>query len=277
MEEDAERRLANLVNAPVVLTLPDMERVRVHRNLVYSASDDPNLRLDIYQPPLELSQARFPVVLLIHGGAGAALRPKDWGFFQSWGRLLAAAGMVAVTFTHRQAGPPDMLLAEAAGDVHDAIQFARQNAGEWGADPDRVGVAAWSLGGALLSGLLREPPPYLRCLLAFCPMLDLQLWAPPGASASILTTLRAFSPVACLEAQHAVPVPPLFIARAGRDGIPLLNTGLDHFVAGALAANLPLTLMNHPEGVHGFDNQNDDARSREILGAAITFARSHLT
>jgi acetyl esterase/lipase len=275
--EDAERRLANLVNPPVVLSLPDMEQVRVHRNLVYSGSDDPNLRLDVYQPPFEPSKARFPLVLLIHGGAGAALRPKDWGFFQSWGRLLAAAGMVAVTFTHRQAGPPDMLLAEAAGDVRDAIQFARQNASQWSADADRVGVAAWSLGGALLSGLLRETPPYLRCLLAFYPLLDLQLWAPPAAEPAVLATLRAFSAVACLEAQKAVPVPPLFIARAGRDGIALLNDGLDRFVAGALAANVPLTLMNHPEGVHGFDNQNEDARSREILSAAITFARNHLT
>jgi acetyl esterase/lipase len=99
--EDAERRLANLVNPPVVLTLPGMEQVRVQRNLVYCARDDPNLRLDVYQPPDEPSAAPFPIVLLIHGGAGAALKAKDWGFFQSWGRLLAAAGMVAVTFTHR--------------------------------------------------------------------------------------------------------------------------------------------------------------------------------
>ena len=273
--EDAESRLANLVDAPVVLTLPDMEQVRVHSNLIYSANDDPNLRLDVYQPPVQPSNSPFPLVLLVHGGAGAALRPKDWGFFQSWGRLLAAAGMVAVTFTHRLAGPPDMLLTEAAADVQDALQFARQNASQWNADGDRVGVAAWSLGGTLLSGLLREKPPYLRCILAFYPMLDLRLWAPPAASASILATLSAFSPVVCLEAQQAVP--PLFIARAGRDSIPLLNDGLDRFVAGALAANVPLTLMNHPEGAHGFDSQNDDDRSREILGAAITFARSHLT
>ena len=109
------------------------------------------------------------------------------------------------------------------------------------------------------------------------PPMQVQLdSAPPGADASALSTLRAFSPVACLaEAQQ--PVPPLFIARAGRDAMPLLNNGLDRFVASALAANVPLTLLNHPAGVHGFDSQNDDDRSREILRAAIAFARSHLT
>jgi len=71
-------------------------------------------------------------------------------------------------------------------------------------------------------------------------------------------------------------LPPLFIARAGRDNIPLLNEGLDRFVARALEVNAPVTLINRPEGVHGFDNQTDDARSREILRAAIGFARNHL-
>jgi hypothetical protein len=34
--------------------------------------------------------------------------------------------------------------------------------------------------------------------------------------------------------------------------------------------------MNHPAGVHGFDNQNDDDRSREIMQFLLMFARRHL-
>jgi hypothetical protein len=34
--------------------------------------------------------------------------------------------------------------------------------------------------------------------------------------------------------------------------------------------------MNHPVGVHGFDNQNDDARSREIIEGLLTFLKTHL-
>jgi hypothetical protein len=51
---------------------------------------------------------------------------------------------------------------------------------------------------------------------------------------------------------------------------------IDRFVAKALSANVALTLMNHPQVVHGFDNQNDDDRSREIIRAAIEFIRTHL-
>jgi len=44
----------------------------------------------------------------------------------------------------------------------------------------------------------------------------------------------------------------------------------------ALARNIALSLLNHPDGVHGFDNQNDDERSREIIRSAIAFMYIHL-
>jgi hypothetical protein len=56
----------------------------------------------------------------------------------------------------------------------------------------------------------------------------------------------------------------------------MMNDSIDLFIATALAANAPLTCMNHPLGEHGFDNQNDDDRSREIVGASLAFLREHL-
>jgi hypothetical protein len=68
----------------------------------------------------------------------------------------------------------------------------------------------------------------------------------------------------------------MFLARAGHDEVPTMLDSIDRFVGKALSANVALTLMNHPQGVHGFDNQNDDERSREIIRAAIEFIRTHL-
>jgi acetyl esterase/lipase len=271
---EESKSLADLVNAPVVLNLPGMQEVRVQSNVVYGTPDDPNLRMDVYQPRDRVSGKSFPIVLLIHGGAGAEFRAKDWGVFQSWGRLLAAAGFVAVTFTHRLAPPPNSLLIEAASDVHTALQFVREHARDWSADPDRVCLAVWSAGGPLLTRYLRERPAYLRCVLAFYPLLDLQQYA-PGPDPAIRAFLESFSPIAFVGEKSAIP--PLFIARAGQDAVPLLNDALDRFVAAGLAANAPLTLMNHPTGIHGFDNQNADDRSREILESAIAFVTRHLS
>jgi acetyl esterase/lipase len=231
--------------------------------------------MDVYVPPDLSRQERRPVVAFIHGGAGPQYRPKDWGMFQSWGRLIAAAGMVAVMFTHRFSPPPKWLLVEAASDLSAALQYLRSHAESFQADADRVSACAWSSGGQLLTPLLIERPPFLRCLLAFYPLLDVQQYAPPGDTAA-LQYLKAFSAIAALP-DDASTLTPMFIARAGRDEIPTLNHALDRFVARALAVNAPIIVANHPTGVHGFDNQNHDERSREIIRNSIEFLRAHLS
>jgi acetyl esterase/lipase len=89
-------------------------------------------------------------------------------------------------------------------------------------------------------------------------------------------TLKAFSPITYVQ-KDASKIPPMFIARAGRDEVPTMDDSIDRFVSEALAKNVALTLMNHPQGVHGFDNQNDDDRSREIIRSAIAFMHTHLS
>jgi acetyl esterase/lipase len=266
--------LAERVARPVVYRLPDMDKVRVISNLKYSEVDNPYLLMDVYLPPDLMARERRPVVVFIHGGAGPEYKPKDWGMFQSWGRLVGAAGMVAVMFTHRFSPPPQLLLVEAASDLNTAIKYIRSNAELFHADGDRISVCAWSSGGELLSPLLIERPAFVRCLVAFYALLDVQQYAPPGDAAT-LQYLKAFSAIASLP-EDASTLMPMLVVRAGRDEIPTLNDAMDRFVARALAINAPITVINHPAGGHGFDNQNNDERSREIIRSSIEFMRTHL-
>ncbi len=87
-------------------------------------------------------------------------------------------------------------------------------------------------------------------------------------------TAKAFSPLVSIGS--ASRIPPLFIARAGKDAIPGVNASIDAFVSRALQRNLTLAVVNHPEGSHGFDHREDDARTREILEMALAFFRAHL-
>jgi len=197
--------------------------------------------------------------------------------FQSWGRLVAAAGMVAVMFTHRFSPPPKLLLVEAASDLTAALQYLRSNAESFQADGDRVAVCAWSSGGELLTPLLVERPTFVCCLVAFYALLDVQQYAPPGDAAA-LKYLKAFSAIAALPEDASTLMPMMFV-RAGRDEIPTLNDALDRFVARALAANAPITVMNHPTGGHGFDsfdNKGDEERSKQIVRSSIEFMKTHL-
>ena len=56
-------------------------------------------------------------------------------------------------------------------------------------------------------------------------------------------------------------MPPIFIARAGRDRASI-NETIDHFVAEAGRRGAPVTLMVHENGRHAFDLLDEDERSR---------------
>ena len=87
--------------------------------------------------------------------------------------------------------------------------------------------------------------------------------------------MKKFSPIAYL-ANDSDKIAPLFIARAGRDQVPTMDDSIDRFIREAVAKNVALTFANHPQGVHGFDNQNNEDRSREIIQSALAFMKSQL-
>jgi acetyl esterase/lipase len=264
--------LRDLVMKPVVYSAPGMDKVTVKSDLKYTTTDNPHLRMDVYTPPGLAKGGRRPAVLFIHGSAGAEARAKDWGIYTSWGRLVAASGVVGVTFTHRL-GYPKPFLNDAAGDVEAAVAYVRAHADSLGVDKDRLCLAAYSGGGPLLSAAMRDRPPYVRCLVSFYAFLDVrqsEMHRPHETP----ETLERFSPITYLA--DAGRLAPMFVARAGLDEIPTMNDSIDRFVREAVKQNAALTVYNHPRGVHGFDNQTDDPRSREIVRAALDFMKTHL-
>lgn len=273
-EQEQRRRMRELVMRPVVYKVAGMESVKVVSDLDYTGTNSQYRKMDVYVPPGTAKGERIPAVIFIHGGAAEQFTPKDWGIYTSWGRLVAASGMVAVTFTHRL-GFPKTLLNEGASDVADAVKYVRANADTLNVDKDRLCLIAFSAGGPLLSTAMREKPAYVRCLAAFYAFMDVQQSEPHRASETP-ETVRKFSNITYLADGDAAKIAPLFIARAGRDEVPTMNDSIDRFVREALSKDTALTLMNHPQGAHGFDNRNDDERSREIIRAAIAFMKFHL-
>ena len=258
---------------PVVYRVPGMDRVKVVQNLKYTSTIDPNILMDIYLPP-DLSQSeKRPAVIFIHGGAKPEWTAKDWGVYTTWGRLIAASGFIGVTFTHRLEYP-NMSLENAGQDVIAAINYVRANADKYSVDKDRLCLIAYSAGGPMLSLAMRGDMPYVRCLVGFYAFMDVR--QSDYSKTEKTETVSAFSPITYLQ-KDASTIPPILIARAGRDEVPTMDDSIDRFVREALVRNIALTLANHPQGVHGFDNQNNDDRSREIIRSAIAFMQFHLS
>src|SRR5574341_2357322 len=95
---DEESAFMEVVNKPVVSGVSGMDVVNVLKDRDCKKTNNPNLKMDVYLPPNLPSGAKRPAVVFIHGGAGEGgdYRPKDWGIYQSYGRLIAASGMIAV-------------------------------------------------------------------------------------------------------------------------------------------------------------------------------------
>src|SRR5579864_3041977 len=101
---DQERRLREMLKMPVVYTVPGMDQVQISPGLVYRDDAGISLHMDVYRPANLTKTERRPAVLFLHGGVNLASTlppPAEWGVFQSYGRLMAASGLIGVTFNQR--------------------------------------------------------------------------------------------------------------------------------------------------------------------------------
>jgi acetyl esterase/lipase len=258
----------------VVYEIPGMEQVRRVENRAYKTVDGVNLMLDVYYPVDMRDEEQRPAVLFVHGLGPAQLveHIKDSGQYVSWGQLIAASGLIAITFNHRS---PDehISLKDVAGDVDDLVQYVRTYAGELHIDREKLAIWTCSAGVPLgIRSGLRGTPAFVKCLVAHYGPLDMQ----PLKDEWELTEdeVREFSATTYLE-EPVEKLAPMLITRAGLDH-PSLNTAIDSFIKEASAKTVALDFMTHPGGHHAFDVLDDVARSHEIIKRTLEFIKTYL-
>jgi hypothetical protein len=261
----------DIAKKTVVYEIPGMERVPVRRGVEYSAAEAGALVTDVYVPPDAQAGELRPAVVIVAGYPDAGfeamlgLKFKDMGSSVSWARLIAMSGMAAITYVNR----------EPERDLRALLGYVRANAGELGIDASRLGL--WSSSGNVplaLGTLIAGPREGMRCA-ALCYGLTLDLDGLTGVAEGAKTWGYA-NPAAGKSIEDIPRDVPLFVARAGQDQMPHLNETLDRFIARALAANLPMTVANHPDGPHAFDLFHASERTREIVQQVLEFLRFHL-
>ncbi len=259
----------------IVYSVPGMDRAVVHKDIVYKRAGERELKMDVYQPAGLRANEKRHAVLFIHGGylpPNLLTKPKDWGVYVSWGQLMAASGLVGVTFNHRLYSSWNSL-PDSETDVLDAIRYVREHAESFNIDKDHLTLCVYSGGGLLMSTALREPLPFVSSVVGYYAMLDLQAVREQAPDAVSEAIARDFSPLRLIAAKDK-RFPAIFLSRGGRDDAGL-NRALDAFIQAALANDVMLDVMTHPAGVHGFDVKNDDERSREIIRQTVEFIRAH--
>jgi acetyl esterase/lipase len=234
-------------NQPFVLEIADAARERHDHT-------------DLYLP--DAAEPR-PAVVLVHGGPipsdDSQPSPREWPVFQGYGNLAASVGLVGVTADLRMYGAAGFL--DAARDLADAVHVARADPR---VDAERIALWHFSAGGLLLADWLREPPPWLRCLAATYPLLDVP--AEFGVD-------PRFRPI---EAAHGAAGLPFVLTRVGQER-PELAGAVERFVVAAQAAGVRLEIIDVSHGQHAFDMFNHTDESRDAVRRAMAAVVARLS
>jgi CBS domain-containing protein len=158
-------------------------------------------------------------------------------------------------------------------DVHAVLRHLRDHADPLNLDAERIGLLAESANVTVaLSALMRDSA--LRCAALLCGFtIDLD------GSTTVAAAAREYGFADACAGRSVDDLPadvPLLFVRAGRENYPGLNDALDLVVRRALARNLPLTLVNHAAGAHGFEVDEDRDISRFIVRQVLGFLAFHL-
>jgi acetyl esterase/lipase len=248
-----------------------MDALTVRRDVAYGPPDS-RLRMDVYYPPDETDDGRWPAVIIVAGYPGTmeprptTLTYKEIGWTVSMCQLIALSGMVAIAYTNRD---PVADLQALFEHVHECARSLR-------IDPARIGIIAVSGNvPTALATIMQDASRTPACAaLGYGCLLDLD-----GAT-DVADAARQFgfaNPGAGRTLADLRRDVPLLITRAGRDQFPAMNASIDSFIRHGLIENLPMTLVNHAEGPHAFDLFDDSRTSRDILRQTLRFLRQHLT
>lgn len=248
------------VNA-LALGLPGMDQVQVH-NVQYSSFNDKPLLMDLYYPIDGGSESAYPVVVFVSGFRTSASDFRNYSGFQSWGRLVAADGMVGVTYD-----------TERPEDLGALFAYLKENAEDLEIDPERFGL--WSCSSSVPTALwyaMQEDEKDVKFLVSYYGVMlapdnyqrelhntQCRSWGCYGDELSDVERIRTDLP--------------LFIVRAGRDNSDL-NDIIDHFMELVSGTDVQATYIDHENGQHLFDTGMKDERSIEIIELTLEFMKS---
>ena len=266
MSQETSR--AEITRKTVFYQTPGADAVTVRADIAYRASA-PALTMDIYYPPEAKSGVRVPAVIVVAGYPDPGFERflgckfKEMGSTVSWGRLIAASGMIAITYSN----------ADPATDLDALREHARQDAAPLGIDERRIGL--WASSGNVPLALSLIAQKQVKCAaLCYGYMLDLD----GSTRVAEAAKMWGFANPAASKSMDEFPADvPLLIVRAGQDQTPGLNETIDSFLTHAVRRNLPVAFVNHPPAPHAFDLMEDSERSRAIIRQVLDFLKENLS
>jgi acetyl esterase/lipase len=251
----------------------------VTTDVAYGHKDGLALTFDVYRPAQPNGAG---VIVIVSGG---------WQSSVEMGRLIAQGYQPPLNkkgfamFAVRHGSSPKYPMSAIVADVRLAVRFIRQHAGEYGVDPNRLGVLGGSAGGqlALLLGTTADSgdpsatDPVLRessrvaAVVAYFPPTDLFRWqnrrAFPATSALTEADAAQFSPIRAVSPAAA---PSLIVHGDADTTVPMIEG--ETMYAALTKAGVAASFIRIEGAGHGFEGA-DLARAN---AAMVQWFEQHL-
>ena len=249
-------------------------------DVVYGHKDGLALTFDVHRPA---QPSGAGVIAIVSGGWQSSVemsRPIVDGWLAP---LLNAKGFTV--FGVRHGSSPRYPMSAIVSDVRRAVRFIRQHAGEYGVDPNRIGVYGGSAGGqlALLLGttadsgdpsasdaVLRESSR-VAAVVAFYPPTDLSRWANrrgfPATAALTEAEATQYSPIRFVSPGAA---PSLIVHGDADTVVPMVEGETMH--AALTRAGVPASFIRIERAGHGFEG----ADLERVNAAMVRWFERHL-
>lgn len=258
--------------------------VRVERDVDFLGGGREE-KADLYLPAGGGTEARFPAVLIIHGG-GFTGGDKAASREINIGSNLALNGIVGMSVNYELSKAPGH--ATWPRNIHDcktAVRWLRKNARRLRVDPERIGVIGGSAGGVLaaLVTLTRKEDglePAALSEFSSAVKCGVDLYGPGDFTTrdnlQMLGKTRAEAPELYKQSSAVTYArkgsPPLLIMHGtGDKTVPVQES--EHLAEVMKKASAPHELIIIPDAPHTFDLQ---PKQRDLRDTVIGFFKKHL-
>jgi acetyl esterase/lipase len=251
------------------------------RDVVYGQKEDGlALTFDVLRPARPNGAA---VIAIVSGGWQSSVEMSRAIVDGYLSPLLNEKGFTV--FAVRHGSSPRYPMSAIVGDVRRAVRFIRQHAGEYGVDPDRIGVYGGSAGGqlALLLGTTADSgdpsasDAVLRAsnrvaaVVAYFPPTDLARWANrralPATASLSEAELAQYSPIRFVSPAAA----PSLIVHGDSDTVVPIVEG-ETMYAALTKAGVTASFIRIEGAGHGFGG----AALERVNAAMVQWFQQHL-
>jgi len=215
---------------------PPAAGITAAMDVQYGMSGTTRLAMDVYKPA-GVSASPVPALIFFNRAQGADRSGGMNGFYAQWARAAASKGMIGIL--------PDLRDGSEAADFRILVAYLVDHGG---------GLGIGSIGVYAASGNVS----------AAFPVLEDPAMTAVKAAVIYYGTARVET--------FRLDLPLLYV-RAGLDRPPV-NEAIAALAARAVAQNAPVTLLNYAGGHHGFEAQDDNDATRDVIEQTLEFVKA---